>query len=129
MLGDNVRCVLLQKRCGLGDGVGGLITSVCLQTSTSSGGIFLGCFRKQMLMMRMLMMIMMRMLMMMDAFKHIKAQASRSRSEVKNATETIAKRRPITCASMLGSLSSDACMQIPAKLWQSCVKLSTSATV
>ena len=45
----------------------------------SSGGIFLGCFRKQMIMMRMLMMIMMRMLMMimmrmlmmMDAFRHI----------------------------------------------------------
>ena len=70
MLGDNVRCVLLQKRWVGGRG-GGLITSVCLQTSTSSGGIFLGCFRKQMLMMRMLMMIMMRMLLMMDAFKHI----------------------------------------------------------
>ena len=56
---------------------------------------------------------------------HLKAQASRSRSTTKNATESIAKRRPITCASMLGSLSSDACIQIPTKLCQSWVKLPT----
>ena len=56
---------------------------------------------------------------------HLKAQASRSSSTTKNATESIAKRRPITCASMLGSLSSDACIQIPTKLCQSWVKLPT----
>ena len=71
MLGDNVRCVLLHRRCGLGGGGGGFNNVRLSPNIQSSGGIFLGCFRKQMIMMRMLMMIMMRMLMMMDAFRHI----------------------------------------------------------
>ena len=53
---------------GGGGGVNNVRPSPNIQ---SSGGIFLGCVRKQMIMMRMLMMIMMRMLMMMDAFTHI----------------------------------------------------------
>ena len=31
------------------------------------------------------------------------------------------------CGSIIGSFSSDACIQIPTKLWQSCVKLRASA--
>ena len=39
MLGDNVRCVLLQKRCGVGGGVG--VNNVRLSPNIqSSGGIF-----------------------------------------------------------------------------------------
>ena len=79
------------------------------------------------------MMLMMRMLMMMmDAFRHtMDASYGTGISKQilkKNATETIAKRMPITCASMLASFSSDACIQIPTKFWQGCVKLPTSAT-
>ena len=54
-----------------GGGRGGVNNVRVSPNIQSSGGIFLGCFRKQMIMMRMLMMIMMKMLMMMDAFRHI----------------------------------------------------------
>ena len=68
---------------------------------------------------------------MMDAFRHIMGASSGTsipkQIQTKNAMETTAKRMPITCASMLGSFSSDACIQIPTKLWPSCVKLPRSA--
>ena len=41
MLGDNVRCVLLHRRCGLGGG-GGFNNVRLSPNIQSSGGIFLG---------------------------------------------------------------------------------------
>ena len=105
-------------RSTVGGGKGGFNSIRLSLNIQKSGSTFLGCLRKQM--------IMMRMLMMMDAFRHILVASEGAsipkQSPNKEATKTIAKRMPITCGSMLGSFSSDACIQILAKLWQRFVK-------